>query len=227
MIALIDADILVYRVGYTTLTDPENIAMARMDESIGKILEFLGTNDYRCYLTSSDHSNFRYDIHPEYKANRVQKKPTHYHLLRDFLLNCHGAEMVYGQEADDALAQAQTDDTVIVSIDKDLDQILGKHFNFVRGILYEVVPPDHLRSLYRSILSGDATDNIPGIRGIGKVYSSRMIDHLLTEREMYDKVLEEYTKAFKEDAERLLVRNASLLYIRTLEGRGWHVPVGE
>src|ERR1017187_9281820 len=107
MRALIDADILVYRVGFTTMDTPENIAMYRMDDMIGGILKFLNTNEYTCYLTSTDHSNFRYDIHPEYKANRKTTKPTHYDLLRDYLCNIHGAEVVYGQEADDALAQAQ------------------------------------------------------------------------------------------------------------------------
>ena len=90
------------------MTEPEGIAMYRMDAMIGSILEFLGTTQYKCFLTSTDKSNFRFDYYPEYKANRIQKKPTHYHLLRDFLINMHGAEVVYGQEADDALAQEQT-----------------------------------------------------------------------------------------------------------------------
>lgn len=241
MKALIDADILVYRVGYTTMEVPEGIAMARMDEMIGNILQFLGTNDYQCYLTSTDHSNFRYDLFPEYKANRTTIKPLHYHLLRDYLINNHGAEVIYGQEADDALAQAQREDkdshacsinrldlsTCIVSIDKDLDQIPGKHFNFVKGLLYETTYRDALLSFYRSLLCGDRIDNIPGIRGCGPVTASKLLDHLLTEKDMYAKVLEEYKKTFKESAQTLLERNAQLLFIRTKEGQAWVAPVGE
>lgn len=196
---------------------------------IGKILEFLGTNEYNCYLTSTDHSNYRYGIYPEYKSNRSSTKPTHYHLLRDYLVNCHGAEVIYGQEADDALAQAQESitPTIIVSIDKDLDQIPGLHFNFVKGLLYEVSEVEALRSFYRSLLTGDRTDDIPGIPGIGPVRAGRIIDPLLTEKEMYGRILEEYQKAFKESASDLLTRNAALLYIRKKEGQGWVVPTGE
>jgi 5'-3' exonuclease len=228
--ALIDSDILVYRVGYTTMEVPEGIAMARMDEMIGNILSFLGTNDYNCYLTSTDHSNFRYDIFPEYKANRLTKRPTHYYLLRDYLVNNHGAEVIYGQEADDALAQTQEiiTPTCIVSIDKDLDQIPGMHFNFVRGQLYEVDILSGHRCFYRQLLTGDLpTDNIPGIYGLGPKTASKMIDHLTTERSMFETCMEAYKKVFKENAETLLRRNANLLYIRTIEGQSWHEPTGE
>lgn len=229
MKALLDLDILVYRVGFTTLETPEGIAMARMDEMIGNILSFLGTNDYQGFLTSTDHSNFRFDIYPEYKANRIAKKPTHYHLLRDYLINNHGAEVIYGQEADDALAQAQEfiTPTVICSIDKDLDQIPGMHFNFVKGLLYEVSPIEGFKSFYRSLLTGDRTDDIHGIVGIGTIRASKLIDHLTTERAMFETCVEAYKKSFEESAEKLLDRNAQLLYIRTKEGRGWVAPVGE
>jgi DNA polymerase I len=235
--ALIDSDILIYRVGYTTMEVPEGIAMARMDEMIGNILSFLGTNDYNCYLTSTDHSNYRYDIYPEYKANRSTTKPTHYHLLRDYLINNHGAEVIYGQEADDALAQAQIrwydksktyDNTCIVSIDKDLLQIPGTHFNFVKGLLSEVSALEALRCFYRQILTGDLpTDNIPGIRGLGPKTASKIIDHLNTERAMFEACMESYKKSFGESAKKLLDRNAQLLYIRTREGQGWVEPTGE
>jgi DNA polymerase I len=224
MLALIDGDILVYRVGFTTMEDPQWVAQARMDAMIRLILENLKTDAYRCFLTSSDHSNFRYDVHPEYKSNRVAKKPTHYHFLRDYLVNVHGAELVYGQEADDALAQAQTPDTCIASIDKDLLQCPGWHYNFVKLTLTEVTPVEGLRSLYRQILTGDPGDDVPGIYGIGPVKAGKLINHLNTELDMYNMVLAEYTKVFGERAWELLNRNANLLYIRKVEGVGWQNP---
>jgi hypothetical protein len=115
----------------------------------------------------------------------------------------------------------------IVSIDKDLLQIPGMHFNFVRGTLYLINELDGLRCFYRQILTGDLpTDNIPGIYGLGSKTASKMIDHLTTERSMFETCLEAYKKTFKESAEKLLDRNAQLLYIRTREGRGWVVPSG-
>jgi DNA polymerase-1 len=192
---------------------------------IGGILKFLNTNEYTCYLTSTDHSNFRYDIHPEYKANRKTSKPTHYDLLRDFLCNCHGAELVYGQEADDALAQAQIHpETVIVSIDKDLDQIPGLHFNFVKGILYEVSVLEARRHFWKQCLTGDPTDNIPGIRGLGPVRANKIIGQLTTDIDMYDTCVDEYKKAYGDSGIDLLERNAQLLHLRPKQGITWVNP---
>ncbi len=222
MIALIDADLLVYRIGYTTVDAPEGIAIHRMDESIGAILNVLGTTEYRCFLTASGRSNFRYDIAPDYKAGRKVEKPTHYHLLRNYLVNMHGAEVIEGMEADDALGIAQTDDTVIVSIDKDMLQIPGMHFNFVKGTLHHVTPVEGLRSFYRSVLTGDRIDNISGIRGVGPVGAAKLIDHLETEQEMYQACVGAYSK-HKVPVEHL-ERNASLLKICTKEGERWQAP---
>ena len=109
-----------------------------------------------------------------------------------------------------------------------MDQIPGLHFNFVKGILYDIDFLSGIRCFYRSLLTGDLpTDNIPGIYGLGPVKAGKMINPLLTAKEMHGKVLEEYQKSFKEEAERLLTRNAHLLYIRPTEGREWVVPTGE
>ncbi len=258
MLALIDADLLVYRVGWTTLADPEEIAFYRMDEMIRGILEALQTAKYKAFITSTDHSNFRYDIYPEYKATRKTEKPTHYHRLRDYLLETKGAELVFDQEADDALGIAQTNGanwkalimpcdrlmdkapsesvdrleevdsgfdaqspppTCIVTIDKDLNQIPGWHYNFVKKDLYEVTPDEGLRYFYQQILMGDLIDNVPGIYGLGPVKSAAIVANCKSEKEMYDAVL----KIYKGDSEQVL-RNGRLLKIRTKEGELWQPP---
>jgi 5'-3' exonuclease len=219
MLALLDTDLLVYRVGWTTLADPEEIAFYRMDEMIRGILEALQTTNYKAFLTSTDHSNFRYDIYPAYKATRKAEKPTHYHRLRDYLLETHGAELVTDQEADDALGIAQHEESCIVTIDKDLNQVPGWHYNFVKKDLYHVTPNEGLRYFYQQILMGDRIDNIPGIHGIGPVNAKRIIDECTTEREMYERVLREYGGRTDE-----VLRNAQLLKIRTIENEIWQPP---
>ena len=221
MLALIDSDLLVYRVAWTTLADSESIAFYRMDEMLRGIQEALQTNRYKCYLTSHDGSSFRHLIYDQYKANRKQEKPTHYHALRNYLLETHGAEMVYDQEADDALgiAQCAMDGTCIISIDKDLDQIPGWHYNFVKKELYEVTPNQGLRHFYMQLLMGDRIDNIPGVYGIGPVNAKRIIDKCKNEEEMWNACLTEYAGDIA-----TATRNAQLLKIRTRENEIWDVP---
>ena|ERR1700682_6445528 len=113
----------------------------------------------------------------------------------------------------------------IVSIDKDLLQIPGMHFNFVKGLLYEIDEQEALKCFYRSILTGDLqVDNIPGINGLGPVKSGKLINHLTNALDMYKVCVEAYTKEYKESALDLLHRNAQLLHIRTKEGIGWTPP---
>jgi 5'-3' exonuclease len=192
------------------------------------IMEALQTTDYKAFLTATDKSNFRYDIYPAYKEGRKAEKPTHYHRLRDYLLETHGAELVLDQEADDALGIAQTPETCIVTIDKDLDQIPGKHYNFVKKDFYEVTPDQGLRYFYEQLLMGDRIDNIPGIYGIGPVNAKRIIAPCKDERDMYEVVLREYERAplsrsAKPTAGEVLWRG-QLLKIRTREGELWEPP---
>ena len=77
------------------------------------------------------------------------------------------------------------EDTIIVSADKDLRQIPGKHYNFVKEELFEVTPLEGLRFFYKQTLIGDSSDNIYGVKGIGPVKAGKLIDCLDTEEEMY------------------------------------------
>src|SRR5712664_3584833 len=74
---------------------------------------------------------------------------------------------------------------VICSLDKDLDQIPGKHYNWRRDEHYFIEPIDGLRLFYRQLLMGDRTDNIFGVKGIGEVKSARIINDLENEEDMF------------------------------------------
>lgn len=177
MLALIDGDIAVYRVGFTTNEEPVGISCARMDTFMKNIVRWSEADSFKCFLTSTDKSNFRFKLYPEYKANRKQPKPTWYHELREHLIHEYDAEVVYGREADDALADAQTDaSTCICSIDKDLDQIAGAHYDFSKNVRYTVDPRRGRRYFFLQLLAGDSTDNIPGVTGIGVTKAAKILD---------------------------------------------------
>lgn len=185
--ALIDADLVAFRVAATCDTDEDgalDIALLRCDKLMQDILEVTEASQYKAFLTGKN--NFRKKINPDYKANRKDKIPPRYlQQCREFLINEWGAEVSEGCEADDLLGFNQTKDTILCSLDKDLDMIPGLHYNWYRGDIYEISEIEAIRHFYRQLLIGDRSDNIFGIDGIGKVKASKLIDHLQSEQDMY------------------------------------------
>jgi hypothetical protein len=224
MKALVDADILVYRFGFASDGDPAEFALARVSEFLDNLQMMDGIDEVWGYLTGS--GNFRYEIATTapYKGNRVMEKPYHYQLLREYMERAWGFEMIEGMEADDAIGieayRHEPDETIIVSIDKDLNMIRGHHYNFVKEEKYFVTEEEAIRNFYLQILTGDKVDNIIGLPGIGPVKSKKLLKDCNTELEMYEAVL----KAYDGDEARVL-ENARLLWILREEKQVWHPPV--
>ena len=97
-----------------------------------------------------------------------------------------------GMEADDYLGIHQNKDTIICSIDKDLLQVSGRHYNFVKKEFYEIEELEGLRKFYKQLLTGDTSDHIKGIEGIGPVKAEKALLFCETEQEMFNKVREMY-----------------------------------
>lgn len=235
MIALIDSDIVSFRAAATVPDqEAEDIAILRCDKTMRDILDATESDQYKSFVTGP--GNFRKHINPDYKANRKDKEPPiHLQVCREFLINEWNTEVCEGYEADDALGINQdksgqldfriddrvadiTWNTVICTIDKDLDMIPGLHFNWVKGEIYEVSEIEALKFFYKQLLIGDKSDNIAGITGIGKVKASNLIDHLETEEEMLEVV-----KSLYNDDNRFLV-NAQCLWIWRYENNIWQFP---
>ena len=198
MLALVDADILVFRIGFTTEDVDEGLMRARMRESINKILESVQATEFKMFLTADDDPTaFRKRIYPEYKANRVQPRPKLYNEIREHLQSHYDAEICYEIEADDALGITQTqylgqNKSIIVSIDKDLHQIAGLHYNFVKDVESIVEPFEGLKYFYTQLLTGDSSDNIKGVWKVGPVKAAKILEGAETEQEMFQRVRETY-----------------------------------
>ena len=124
-------------------------------------------------------SAFRKRLDPAYKANRKEEKPMAYKRMKTELLEESNSWLHDEIEADDWLGimPAYFTDYVVVSGDKDLDQVPGAHYWPWNGEKHwTVTPEDALRRFYEQTLSGDTTDNIPGCPGIGAVNAKRMVD---------------------------------------------------
>ena len=231
MKALFDSDIFAYRAASACEDEDEATAQRTLDRLIVDVLMCGVDNIYPdCFVDSwsmhlTGKNNFRYQIATTvpYKGNRVDKpKPKHLAFLRNYLVKEWGASISEGEEADDTIAIEATklgDNCVIVSLDKDLDQVSGWHYNFVKRLGYYITPEEALVKLYTQMLTGDAADNIKGLFHVGPVKAAKIIGDTTNELELYNKVLE----AYEGDAERVL-ENAQLLFLRRYEGQIWTPP---
>lgn len=223
MLAILDGDIFVYRIGFASEGESEGIAISRMASFVEDLIMMPEIGDYQGYLTGSN--NYRMEIAKEapYKGNRSAPKPQHYELLREYLVKSWGFEVVDGQEADDAIGikayTLATEDYMIYSLDKDLDMIRGWHYNFNKDHKYFVDEDDTLRTFYKQVLTGDRVDNIPGLKGIGPKKADKILGDALTEQELFTAVL----AAYNNDIHRM-TEMAQLLWIRRKENELWQPP---
>ena len=126
-----------------------------------RILSETQSDSWRIYLSGDN--NFRYTIFPDYKANRRdQAKPRHLEPIRESLVINWGATICDGYEADDALGMESCTQIgiVICSIDKDLLQLPGRHYNFVRREFKEIDEFGGAKQVYSQLLILDPFYNI-------------------------------------------------------------------
>lgn len=178
--------------------------------------------------------NYREAIYPQYKANRdPSHRPFWYEDIKQYLLDKGALYSNEGDEADDAMGIAQMDairkgkQSVICTNDKDLDMIPGLHYNWSKSKIdlgvYEVDELEGMRFFYTQLLTGDTTDNIPGLKAhTGRMATAKLksqLQVLFTEAEMYEYVVDVY-KGDKEFVHMI----APLLWIKR-SNKNWEPPV--
>jgi hypothetical protein len=181
------------------------------------------------YLTPSV-GNFREQIATtlKYKGNReAQQRPKHYKALAEYLVSDFGAQYSRGQEADDDLGIRATvlEGSVIVSLDKDLDQVPGKHYNWVKEEEYDISKKEGLLNFYSQVLSGDPTDNIQGLTGIGPVKARKLLGTAASGKDCWEIVRAAYQGEFGESGTYRAIENARLCWVRREHNQIWEPPV--
>lgn len=178
--------------------------------------------------------NYRNIMYSEYKMNR-HKDPTKANkfvpVLRELATAEGMAVPAAGREADDLMriwaeeARRDGDEYIICSIDKDLMCIPGKHYRMpVRdwmgniksgGNTIEVSEEEAMRFYFEQLLKGDATDNIPGIPGVGPVKATKALAHCKTVEEFQESVVEQYFGFYGEkDWYNQLLSNGKMIYLQ-------------
>lgn len=239
MKALIDGDVIMYAAGFASdaaakkeghSNEPIEYALHGVKTMLEGIKTTVGA-DEPSVIYLSHPVNRRESIYPPYKMNRnVDHKPYWYDEIKEYLLDTQGALFSDpGDEADDALgiAAGKSDSVVVCSIDKDLDMIPGLHYNWSKtrreNGVYEASDPECLRIFYTQMLTGDTTDNIPGMfhtLGIKATARHKMpIETMTSAKEMYEYVLSVYGEKRRDHLDML----GQLLWIKRDE-REWIAP---
>jgi len=172
-------------------------ALAGARDILYGLYEKFKPDEMRVFLTGE--GNFREDIatYKKYKGNRDKsRRPLFYHEIKEYMIKHHGAETVDGMEADDALGIHGTSDkdSIICSIDKDLMQIPGTHYNWVKDDLKHISYSEAAYTFYRQCLTGDKSDNIYGIHRVGDISAEKILGHEPTK--YWDNIVRAYETLF-------------------------------
>ena len=179
-IILVDADSIYFRAAY-------KMRKADIRKSINTYMKDIETCTFtdQMKVAVKGAGNFRYKVYPEYKANRNRDYDRDFREAlnygHQYMLKRWSAIQADGMEADDLVCiwahECMELDIpyVIAGIDKDLYQIPGLHYNFIKQEFIDVNIDTAYRNLMVQCLTGDTSDNIPGIKGIGPVKAERIL----------------------------------------------------
>lgn len=241
MIALIDGDIVAYRCAAScepTKLKPQlesrEDAIGRLEGLMQDIIHDTSADSFNCYLGGSN--NFRKSIDTTYKATRTSPPPTWLADCKQHLVEYWNAEIADNCEADDMLGvqqykthtyvkllhppiyfqdwEGREHKSIICSIDKDLLQIPGNHYNFVKKEKLFVTEAQGWVNFFTQMIMGDKSDNVMGYDGKarGNPPPQFLIPVLtdlwdMTEEEMFQTVWNMYEDKAK------FVNNYKLLWI--------------
>lgn len=224
-----------FRVEAKIEVEPAENAVHNLNSIIRSVADELGNPELRFYLSGP--GNFRYSlatIQP-YKGNRSPfAKPQHFDLLKRVLLEKYNATLAVGMEADDLVAIEATSlgkEAFLISNDKDLDMVPSIRYNWVSKKMWEVDQVSGYRSFYKQMLTGDTTDNIPGLPGIGEAKATKALAGIGNHKAMWKQVRNMYHEkygskydGFRTTDEALLEIGRLLWIRRTIDEPLWEPP---
>jgi DNA polymerase-1 len=210
---ILDSYAFIYRSYFAFLSRPlKNSSGANVSAAFGFFRFLINLFEMRnpgafAAVFDPKGKTFRHDMYPEYKATR-QKTPEDLHAqvpLVEEILRALGLPVLRtdGYEADDLIAalatraRAEGRECWIVSGDKDLLQLVGGSVKALRpdsSFAYKPYGPEDVatewgvapdRILDYLSLTGDASDNVPGVSGIGDKTALKLLTEFHSLDEIY------------------------------------------
>ena len=188
MRALIDADMILYRAAFAAETETRweddiftlHSTFPDLKDAFVDLIDSIEDelNPDSIELCFSSRVTFRHTMYPLYKANRADKRsPLGINDLREWASKEWLTHVWPELEADDVLGILGTEDpnTCIVSGDKDMGTLPVTWFNFLKGDTIAVTKEQAQFFHATQILSGDATDGYPGLKGFGPKTSQKTL----------------------------------------------------
>ncbi len=229
-----DTDMLAYRACCLPGAETEDDLRLCFDHHFHRLIQKFAGAKLTLVLSNSDRNvNHRFDIAvtKPYKGQR-KPKPSLYTTARYILLDEYAAVVTGFGEGDDLLGCLQTPNSCIVSGDKDLLMIPGRHFNPRTGreiiasdpgkLWIEITGKGHKKCkgygfmwFCAQMIIGDRVDNIEGIKGKGDIFAWKTLNKIKTKGEMINMVYTLYKKN-KMSIQRFF-ENADLLWIMRQE----------
>lgn len=207
--------------------EPEVHALSNIKNMMDDIC---GTLEGEPLVVLSGEGNFRHSIATikPYKGNRdPDHKPVHGPAIKRYLERHYETVYTENEEADDYCGYTQCamgpDESVIVTVDKDLNMIPGLHYNFLQSRLFNVEMDEADRFFWYQMVTGDAVDNIPGVPGMGPAKAAKLLDDVPT-AQLPGAVAAAYVTGYGERFESALLENGRLLWIRRVKGELWQPP---
>lgn len=243
-IALFDADRVKYIIpdrifkrleedekqGKSHIYLKEDILVTEVKKYLAEWFDIIDDPILFCFSDKSS-SVFRSHLASEkkYKGNRDNVKPyreyedKHLHSIKaaEYIMQNYASAFEEGLEADDIICALQSDDTYVVSNDKDLKQIAGWHFDESKVNIYEVSGEESLRHIAYQLICGDSTDNIPGLPRKGDKFANSFLSNKeINPKFFLHEILTLYQKHYKSvtlgtDA---FVENYQLIRLKTDRG---------
>lgn len=195
-VLIIDAHNAIWRasIGFGNKNievEEEFITIFNFFRNLRPIIELFSPD--KCFFILEGHPQFRYDLFPEYKANRIIKRASKQEVMDSFhkakneiirlihyfpITICRSSDY----EADDVVAtlceNLKEEQVTVLSSDSDYIQLLQRGYsncqiyNPIKKIFMESPPYPYVAW---KCLVGDTSDNIPGFAGIGNKKAQKLL----------------------------------------------------
>ena len=220
-ICFVDADSIIYRIALKT-----DLTLKKATEYYDKAIEDIewATVSSEIKVALKGTGNFRCDIELDYKGQRKVSTVPEAVVKRRKALNSYAYSKGHHKsdncEADDVVsiwAQEAMDagvHYVIAHIDKDIDMVEGWHYNFTKETLYYIDSNEGWYKMCIQMLTGDSTDNIRGLVGIGPKKAAKLLNDVVKKQDMLATVEKAWKEAHPDDWKDRMEVCWNLIYMR-------------